>query len=123
MENEVRQELEQTLQGDDVGFSLPLLYHVSVFLRITHFSLLVFSWKLLLLMRWLLLKKIGKLFLMNLKLKVPTYWFSSLFNFNLSIMIYNSLFKSQLFLSVVACCYQSSEIGLVFPDLLLMLLI
>lgn len=44
VESEVRQELKQTLKGDDVGFSLcPLLYHLSVFLLMTHLSLLVFK--------------------------------------------------------------------------------
>lgn len=45
------------------------------------FLCLVCSWKLLLIMRWLLLKKNGKLFWMTLKPKVPTYWFDFIFGF------------------------------------------
>lgn len=51
VESEVRQELKQTLQGDDVGSSLCPQLFIFMFLLMTHVSLLVCSWKLLLLMR------------------------------------------------------------------------
>ena len=47
------------------------------------FVYLVRSWKLSLLMRWLLLKKSRKLFWMTLKPKVPTYWFGFIFVSNI----------------------------------------